>query len=77
MGGGLDQAAAESALASGRADAAVFGGAFLANPDLPERFRRNAALNVPDRATFYTLGEHGYTDYPALNLVHPATIEAN
>jgi 2,4-dienoyl-CoA reductase-like NADH-dependent reductase (Old Yellow Enzyme family) len=50
---------------------------FLANPDLPERFRRNAALNVPDRATFYTLGEHGYTDYPALNLVHPATIEAN
>ncbi len=67
MGGGLDQAAAEAALASGRADAAVFGGAFLANPDLRERFRRKAALNAPDKATFYTPGERGYTDYPAFS----------
>jgi len=67
IGGGLDQTAAETALAGGRADAAVFGGAFLANPDLPERFRRRAALNVPDRATFYTPGTRGYTDYPTLD----------
>lgn len=67
VGGGLDQATAEAALAAGRADAAVFGSAFLANPDLPERFRVGAALNAPDKATFYTPGEKGYTDYPALS----------
>jgi N-ethylmaleimide reductase len=39
---------------------------FLANPDLPERFRRNAVLNAPDRDTFYLGGEKGYIDYPTL-----------
>ncbi|PUE56550.1 alkene reductase [Limnohabitans sp. Rim8] len=66
MGGGLDQAKAEEALASGVADGTVFGGAFLANPDLPERFRTGASLNAPDKDTFYSGGEKGYTDYPAL-----------
>lgn len=65
-GGGLDQATAEAMLESGRADAAVFGSSFLANPDLPERFRQGAALNAPDRASFFTPGAQGYTDYPAL-----------
>ncbi|MGF6753273.1 alkene reductase [Paraburkholderia sp. GAS42] len=67
VGGGLDQAAAENLLAEGRADATVFGGAFLANPDLPERFRQGASLNAPDKNTFYTPGAQGYIDYPALN----------
>ena len=67
MGGGLDQAAAEAALADGRADATVFGGAFLANPDLPARFRQGAALNTPDKNSFYSPGEQGYTDYPVLS----------
>ncbi len=67
VGGGLDQQRAESELASGRADAAVFGGAFLANPDLPERFRQGAHLNMPDRNTFYSAGPQGYIDYPALD----------
>ncbi|MDV7212324.1 alkene reductase [Azotobacter beijerinckii] len=67
IGGGLDQHSAESLLADGRADAAVFGSAFLANPDLPERFRQGAALNVPNKATFYTAGAEGYIDYPAMN----------
>lgn len=66
MGGGLNQAKAEAALASGTADATVLGAAFLANPDLPERFRTGAALNAPDKDTFYAGGEKGYTDYPAL-----------
>jgi N-ethylmaleimide reductase len=66
MGGGLDQTKAEAALVSGTADATVFGGAFLANPDLPERFRAGAVLNAPDKDTFYAGGEKGYTDYPAL-----------
>lgn len=67
IGGGLDQSSAEALLADGRADATVFGSAFLANPDLPERFHQGAPLNVPDRATFYTPGTQGYTDYPALS----------
>jgi N-ethylmaleimide reductase len=45
----------------------VFGGAFLANPDLPERFRQGAPLNTPDQSTFYSPGAQGYTDYPFLS----------
>ena len=67
IGGGLDQKSAEAALADGRADATVFGGAFLANPDLPERFRQGAPLNTPDQSTFYSPGPQGYTDYPFLS----------
>jgi N-ethylmaleimide reductase len=57
---------ANAALAAGRADLVSFGVSYLANPDLVERFRKGAALNVPDRATFYGGGASGYTDYPAL-----------
>lgn len=67
IGSGLDQAKAEALVTEGRVDATVFGGAFLANPDLPERFRRGASLNVPDKATFYSPGPQGYIDYPNLN----------
>lgn len=66
MGAGLTKATAEAAINEGRADAAVFGGAFLANPDLPERLRRDAPLNSPDRNTFYAPGAAGYIDYPEL-----------
>ena len=48
----------------------MFGAAYIANPDLDARFRRGAALAVPDRATFYAPGPNGfadgYTDYPTL-----------
>lgn len=57
---------AEQAIAEGKLDAVAFGAPFLANPDLPERFRRGAALNKADPATFYTAGPKGYTDYPTL-----------
>ena len=53
-------------MVSGQADAAVFGAAFIANPDLPARFRTGAALAKPDQATYYAGGDKGYTDYPAL-----------
>ena len=73
MGGGLTQDSAESALAEGKADATVFGSAFLANPDLPERFRVGAALNAPDRNTFFAPPTaQGYIDYPALAAVEAA-----
>ena len=57
---------AESAINSGRADAVAFGQLFIANPDLPERFKLNAPLNTPDPSTFYAQGPKGYTDYPFL-----------
>ncbi len=50
----------------GRCDLVTFGRPFIANPDLPERFRQNAPLNDWDDSTFYGGDEHGYTDYPTL-----------
>ena len=54
-------------LAAGEADAVAFGVPFIANPDLPERLRRNAPLNPPDQSTFYAPGPKGYIDYPFLS----------
>ena len=64
--GGFTFESGAALLAQGGADAIVFGTKFLANPDLPERFRRGAPLNDPDRATYYSPGERGYTDYQPL-----------
>ena len=57
---------AEAVIAKGDADAVAWGKLFIANPDLPERFARGAALNEPKPETFYASGPAGYTDYPAL-----------
>lgn len=57
---------ARERMRAGRCDLATFGRPFIANPDLPERFRRGAPLNDWDEATFYGGDERGYTDYPAL-----------
>jgi len=59
-------ATADADLREGRSDAVAFGKLFIANPDLPERLRSGAPLNVPQPETFYAPGAHGYTDYPAL-----------
>lgn len=64
LNGGFDLASAEAAVSDGRADAIVFGRAFLANPDLVERCAQGAALNAMDASTLYTPGSKGYTDYP-------------
>jgi N-ethylmaleimide reductase len=66
LNGGYGLHSGNEAIASGEADLIAFGVPFLANPDLPERFRQNAPLNEPDVATFYGGGAKGYTDYPAL-----------
>ena len=55
------------AVRDGRADLVAFGRAFIANPDLVERLRRDAPLNDLDRTTLYGGTEKGYTDYPALS----------
>jgi len=63
---GYDLARANAVLRDGTADLVSFAALFLANPDLPERFRRGAAFNAPDRKTFYGGAAQGYTDYPAI-----------
>lgn len=64
--GGFDQDTAEHWLEQGRADLIAFGRKFLANPDLPERFRQRSFLNADDRTTYYGGGAKGYTDYLSL-----------
>jgi N-ethylmaleimide reductase len=69
LAGGYKRGDAEQALASGKADLIAFGEAFIANPDLPQRWRINTSLNPADKSTYYTQGAKGYTDYPSLELV--------
>ncbi|KAF0700802.1 Aste57867_8693 [Aphanomyces stellatus] len=57
---------ANEAIAAGQVDAVAFGAAYIANPDLVERFAADAPLNKPDPKTFYFGGPTGYTDYPTL-----------
>ena len=64
--GGYDQAMGEKVLEEGLADAVAYGRLYISNPDLAERFQKNAPLNPYNRATFYGGQEAGYTDYPTL-----------
>ncbi|KAM0858020.1 hypothetical protein ACQ4PT_048075 [Festuca glaucescens] len=72
VNGGYDREEGDKAVADGYTDLVAYGRLFLANPDLPERFRKNAALNKYDRSTFYTSDPVvGYTDYPFLDEFQP------
>jgi 2,4-dienoyl-CoA reductase-like NADH-dependent reductase (Old Yellow Enzyme family) len=74
---GLSKETAERVIAEGYADAVAFGRLFIANPDLVERFRRNAHLNALIEDTTYSLDGRGYNDYPTLEMeaatVHSGT----
>jgi N-ethylmaleimide reductase len=63
---GFTCATATQALTENLADAVAFGRLFIANPDLPDRFRLDAPLNPLDEATLYGGAKKGYTDYPAM-----------
>ena len=63
--GGFTRESAEAIIQAGQADLVAFGRHFIANPDLPERFREGWPLNPYDRSTFYGGDARGYTDYPA------------
>jgi 2,4-dienoyl-CoA reductase-like NADH-dependent reductase (Old Yellow Enzyme family) len=58
--------AAEAKVAEGAADAIAFGRPFISNPDLPVRIERRADWAADDPATWYSRGDEGYVDYPAL-----------
>ena len=45
-------------------DAVAVGRLAISNPDLVRRWREELPVTAPDETTFYTGGEHGYTDYP-------------
>ncbi|KAK3027981.1 hypothetical protein RJ639_039334 [Escallonia herrerae] len=65
--GGYDREDGNKAVAENRTDLVAYGRWFLANPDLPKRFKLDAPLNKYNRDTFYTLDPVvGYTDYPFL-----------
>jgi N-ethylmaleimide reductase len=66
VNGGFGAASANAALRDGEADLVAIGVPFLANPDLPRRYRTGAPLNAPDQGTFYAGEEKGFIDYPAL-----------
>jgi hypothetical protein len=65
IAGGFDHDTAEGWLQQGKADLIAFGRKFLANPDLPERFRSGASLNADDPTTYYGGGAKG------LPTIHP------
>lgn len=60
-----DKARAEAILGNGLADLVAFGCPFIANPDFPERMRRDLSLAGFDGATLFGGSEQSYTDYPA------------
>ena len=65
---GYDAEEANDGIAQDKFDAVAFGTKFLANPDLPARFKVTAELNEADPDTFYSSGAAGYTDYPNLDV---------
>lgn len=62
----FSKADGDKVIEDGKADAVLFGKLFISNPDLPLRFAAGAELNAPNPQTFYTHGDEGYIDYPAL-----------
>lgn len=68
LNNGYDLALARQTIETGQANLISFGRLFISNPDLVERLRLGAPLTPPDTNTFYGGGEHGYTDYPFLNV---------
>jgi N-ethylmaleimide reductase len=64
--GGHTAATGAARITQNEADLIAYGQLFIANPDLPTRFRLNAPLAQPQRVTFYGGGAAGYTDYPPL-----------
>ncbi|MFV0416763.1 MAG: alkene reductase [Chthoniobacterales bacterium] len=62
----LTREQAENIIRAGEADAVAWGQLFIANPDLPVRFKSDAPFNEADPTTFYASGPKGYTDYPAM-----------
>lgn len=64
--GSYQRESGESTVACGAADAIVYGRPYIANPDLVERFAKQALLNEVNYDRLYGGGLDGYSDHPAL-----------
>lgn len=62
---GFTQQSGNAILKEGLADLVSFGSSFIANPDLPTRFKYNLPLSAINQDTLYSGDENGYTDYTA------------
>jgi N-ethylmaleimide reductase len=60
---GFDAQGANATLLAGHAQAVSFGKAFIANPDLPERFKYNFPIAEFDPTTLYSADAEGYSSY--------------
>jgi N-ethylmaleimide reductase len=63
---GYELESAQTAIAKGSADLIAFGRAFIANPDLVERFKQGWPLAEADMQVWYAGDDQGggYTDFP-------------
>lgn len=61
---GFTQESGNAILKEGIANLVPFGAPFIANPDLPVRFKYNLPLSALNRDTLYSGDENGYTNYP-------------
>jgi N-ethylmaleimide reductase len=66
INGGFDHDKGNKVIKDGHADLVAYAKLFISNPDLPNRFEKNAELAKRNEDTFYTPGAKGYTDYPKL-----------
>ena len=64
--GSYTRESGEKTVTEGAADAIVYGRPYIANPDLVERFAKQAPLNEVNYDRLYGGGPDGYSDYPAL-----------
>jgi N-ethylmaleimide reductase len=71
LSGGYDFDRANGDLAAENGNLVAFARLFLANPDLLDRFAKDAELNEPRPDYFYSPGAEGYSDYPTLGGVTP------
>lgn len=64
---GFTKESGNQVIEDGDADMVAYGVPFIANPDLVERFKKDAPLNQADSSTFYTFTDAGYNDYPKMD----------
>ena len=65
--GGYNRERAIEALNAKHTDLVCMGRQFLANPDLPRRWREDKPLTQYQRKSFYGPFNEGYIDYPFLD----------
>jgi N-ethylmaleimide reductase len=74
---GFERASANDVVDRGDADLVSFARHYIANPDLPTRFAKDAVLAEGEVATYYQGGASGYTTYPLLDAKSGPSLRTN